>query len=398
MNSASTSRTVPSTSEPARTASTSSTLRPVNAGGRSVADIEAGAGLIERLPNIDFVMSMWLPEDAPQEVVELVQLQAMLTYTRKPIVVSSARGGDAMREQVEMAAACGAPADTLGCLNMSSPSLVLDATCVEKTSSCAELGVPMVLETGVSLGSTGPVSLQTSVAVGHAEVMAALVLHQLIKPGAPFIYGTGMSQLNMSTFVDLYGGPESGLAGHLQLNLAQSLSLPTFDYAGYSDAKSHDEQAVAEIMSTTFGGAACGGTLLHDVGYLESGLLSSFEALVMGDEFAGFARASMREVPSDERGLPYRRGRRRWARGQLPRQVLDAQGDPRVVAPGAARRVERPPVAGERRAHFRRPSSHPDHGPAGGRSRAGGRCASRIRHGGSRRAGTRSDGGGLTLP
>jgi len=265
-----------------------------------VADIEVGAGLIERLPNIDFVMSMWLPENAPQEVVELVQLQAMLTYTRKPIVVSSPRGGNAMREQVEMAAACGAPADTLGCLNMSSPSLVLDTTCVEKTTSCAELGVPMVLETGVSLGSTGPVSLQTSVAVGHAEVMAVLVLHQFLEPGAPFIYGTGMSQLNMATFVDLYGGPESGLAGHMQLNLAQSLSLPTFDYAGYSDAKSHDEQAVAEIMSSTFGGAACGGTLLHDVGYLESGLLSSFEALVMGEEFAGYARASVREVPSDD--------------------------------------------------------------------------------------------------
>jgi len=265
-----------------------------------VADIEVGAGLIERLPSIDFVMSMWLPEDAPQEVVELVQLQAMLTYTRKPIVVSSARGGDAMREQVEMAAACGAPADTLACLNMSSPSLVFDATCVEKTVSCAQLGVPMVLETGVSLGSTGPVSMQTSVAAAHAEVMAALVLHQHIEPGAPFIYGTGISQLNMGTFVDLYGGPESGLAGHLQINLAQALSLPTFDYAGYSDAKSHDEQAVAEIMSTCIGGANCGGTLLHDVGYLESGLLSSFEALVMGDEFAGFARAGMGIVPSDD--------------------------------------------------------------------------------------------------
>ncbi len=264
-----------------------------------LADVETGSALAERLPNIDFVMSMWLPEDGPQEVVELVQLAAMLTYTRKPIVVSSARGGDAMREQVEMAEVCG-DTGSLACLNMSSPSLILDETCVEKTFSCAELGVPMVLETGISLGSTGPVSLQTSVAVGHAEVMAALVMHQLVKPGAPFIYGTGMSQLDMGTFVDLYGGAESGLAGHLQLNLAQSLSLPTFDYAGYSDAKSHDEQAFAEIMSTTYGGAACGGTLLHDVGYLESGLLSSFEALVLGDESAGYSRASTRPVPAGE--------------------------------------------------------------------------------------------------
>jgi trimethylamine--corrinoid protein Co-methyltransferase len=264
-----------------------------------VTDVEAGADLAERLSNIDFVMSMWLPEDAPQEVVELVQLEAMLTYTRKPIVVSSPRGGDAMREQVEMAEVCGG-AGSLACLTMSSPSLILDGTCVEKTLSCAQLGVPMALETGNSLGTSGPVSLQTAAAVGHAEVMAALVLHQLVNPGAPFIYGTGMSQLDMGTFVDLYGGPESGLAGHLQLNLAQSLSLPTFDYAGYSDAKSHDEQCVAEIMSSTLGGASCGGTLLHDVGYLESGMLSSYEALIMGDEFAGYARACMQEVPADD--------------------------------------------------------------------------------------------------
>ena len=264
-----------------------------------LADVEAGVALIERLPNINFVMSVWLPEDVPQEVVDLVQLAAMLSYTRKPIVVSSPRGGDAMREQVEMAEACGGGADSFACLTMTAPSLVLDEVCVEKTLSCAELKVPMVLETGNSLGSTGPVSPQTCAAVGHAEIMATLVLHQLVNRGAPFIYGTGMSQLDMATTVDLFGGPESGLAGVLQLNMAQSLSLPTFDYAGYSDAKSHDEQCVAEIMTSCITGAACGGTLLHDVGYLEAGLLSSYEAFIMGDEFAGMARAGGQVLSSD---------------------------------------------------------------------------------------------------
>jgi trimethylamine--corrinoid protein Co-methyltransferase len=253
-----------------------------------VADVEAGAAMAERLSNIDFVMSMWLPEDAPLEVVELVQLAAMLTHTRKPIVVSSPRGGDAMREQVEMAAVCGG-ADSLACLTMSSPSLVLDEVCVEKALSCAELKVPMILETGISLGSTGSASLQTAAATGHAETMATLVLHQLANPGAPFICGSGISQLDMRTFVDL--------------NLAQFLSLPTFDYAGCTDSKSHDEQWSAEMMSSTLLGALSGGTLLHDVGYLESGMLSSYEGLVMGNALAGFARALMQEVPIDDTTL-----------------------------------------------------------------------------------------------
>jgi trimethylamine---corrinoid protein Co-methyltransferase len=266
-----------------------------------VADIEAGAALTERhLPNIDFVMSMWLPEDAPQDVIELVQLAAMLTYTRKPIVVSSARGGDAMREQVEMAAVCDG-ADSLACLTMSAPSLILDGACVEKTLSCAELKVPMVLETGISLGSTGPVSLQTAVAVAHAEILAVLVLHQLANPGAPYIAASGLSQLDMSTLVDCYSAPESGLASVLQCELAKHLSLPTFEYAGYSDSKTLDEQWAAEIMASTMWAHAVGGTLQHDVGYLESGLVCAHEALVMGDEVAGHARAIYRlEVPADE--------------------------------------------------------------------------------------------------
>jgi len=264
-----------------------------------LADVEAGAALAERLPNIDFVMSMWLPEDVPQNVSDLVQFAAMLTYTRKPIVVSSPRGGDAMREHFAMAGLCGG-AESFACLTQTVPSLVLDEVCVEKTLTCAELKLPMILETGVSLGSTGPSSIQTAAAVAHAEVMATLVLHQLASPGAPYLCGSGVSQLDMSTFVDLYSAPESGLANHLQLELAKSLSLPSFDYAGCTDAKCHDEQWAAEIMASTIGGALCGGTLLHDVGYMESGLLGSFEALVMGDYLAGYARAYRVDVPADD--------------------------------------------------------------------------------------------------
>jgi trimethylamine--corrinoid protein Co-methyltransferase len=156
---------------------------------------------------------------------------------------------------------------------------------------------------GISLGTSGPASLQTAAAVGHAEVMATLVLHQLANPGAPFIYAPGISQLDMRTFVDLYSSPEGALGSLLQLGLAQYLSLPTFDYAGYTDAKCHDEQWGAEMMSSTLLGALSGGTLLHDVGYLESGLLCTYEGLIMGDDLAGYARAFIKEAPVDDTTL-----------------------------------------------------------------------------------------------
>ena len=71
-----------------------------------VADIHGMAALSELLPNIDFVMSMGLPEDVPQEVDDLAQFAAMLRGTRKPLLLS-ARDGRILAAMQEMAAACG---------------------------------------------------------------------------------------------------------------------------------------------------------------------------------------------------------------------------------------------------------------------------------------------------
>ena len=134
----------------------------------------------EALPNIDFVMSMGLPDDADIERVDLAQLAAMLAGTRKPIVVSSPFGGAPLRVMVEMAAACGA-AGSLACLTMSSPPLQLDEVCLDKLLVCGELGVPAVLAPSPSAGSTAPASIAAVVVVANAEVLAGLV----VQPARP---------------------------------------------------------------------------------------------------------------------------------------------------------------------------------------------------------------------
>ena len=98
----------------------------------TLADVEAHAGLAERLPNIDFVMSMGLPEDAANETVDLAQFAAMVKGTRKPIVVSSPYGGESMRVMREMAGLCGR-SDSFLCLTMTSPPLMIDDVAVSKT-------------------------------------------------------------------------------------------------------------------------------------------------------------------------------------------------------------------------------------------------------------------------
>ena len=106
-------------------------------------------------------MSMALPDDVANEVVDVVQFGAMLRGTRKPIVVSSPFGGETLYTMHEMAAAAG-EAGSFACLAMSSPPLQLDDVCCTKALACADLDVPLVLAPSVSAGAQGPASLSAA--------------------------------------------------------------------------------------------------------------------------------------------------------------------------------------------------------------------------------------------
>ena len=268
-----------------------------------LADVTAAAIVVDRLPNLDFAMSMALPDDVANEIVDVVQFAAMLKGTRKPIVVSSPFGGASLYAMREMAAACG-EAGSFACLAMSSPPLMLDDVCCDKATVCADLQVPLVLAGSVSAGSQGPASLAACVAVVNAEALAALVVHQLARAGAPFVFGVGTGVLNMGTAVDVYNAPGVFLANQAHLDLIHGVyGLPSWSYAGHSDSKLLDEQWSLELGIATILGTLSRATLLHDVGYLESGLQSALEGVVLGDEIAGYARALLDEVPVDDEAL-----------------------------------------------------------------------------------------------
>ena len=266
-----------------------------------LADVESMAALSEKLPNIDFVMSMGLPEDAPHAIDDLAPVAAMMAGTRKPLIVAP-RDGEVLDAMVEMADACGEAA-SFAIYAMPSPPLMHDRDALSKLIRCAELEIPLVYAPAPSQGSTAPRSVGAAVLVGNAEVLSGLVLHQYVRPGAPFVYGAGAGAMDLRTALDPYVVPEGFLAQQLGCDMAHHYGLPSFNYAACADSKCLDEQWAAEAALTTVTGAFSGATLLHDVGYLESGLQSSHESIVFGDELAGWTRAYMREAKVDDDAL-----------------------------------------------------------------------------------------------
>lgn len=261
-------------------------------------DVEGMAALCEQLPNIDFVMSMGLPEDAPQAIDDLVQVVAMLRGTRKPLLVAP-RDGSVLERMQQMATLCGEK-ESLAVYAMPSPPLMHDPDALTKVIGCALLRIPLIYAPAPAAGATGPCSIPGTVLVGNAEALSGLVLHQHVHAGAPFVYGAGGGAMDMRTMTDPYLAPDSVLALQASTDLARYYGLPSFSYAGMSDSKALDEQWSAEAALSMAYGSLSRATLLHDVGYLESGLQSSYESIVLGDELAGYARQFMREVPVDE--------------------------------------------------------------------------------------------------
>jgi trimethylamine--corrinoid protein Co-methyltransferase len=266
-----------------------------------LADVQTMAHLADKLPNMDFVMSMGLPGDVDMAVDDLAPVAAMLRGTSKPLIVAP-KDGDAVEPILEMARVAGNEKSVV-IYSMPAPPLMHDADAITKVVECAKRSVPLVYASAPSMGSTSPWSVAATLVVGNAEILSGLVVHQLVNPGAPFIYGTAFGVLDMALTVESYAAPEQLLTDHVGCELAEFYGLPSFYYGAVSDSKLLDPQWAAESAVTALLGAMSRGTLLHDVGYLESGMQSSHESIVLGDEVAGFARAILREMPFDEVGL-----------------------------------------------------------------------------------------------
>ena len=270
------------------------------------ADLLEGLTLADALPNIDFVMSMFLPADVDQTLADRYQAAELLARTRKPIVLVT-YDVDGMLDGLEMAeiVAGGRAAlearPQLGVYINVTRGLLFNEDSVHKLLVCAERGVPALWIPVTSGGTTGPVTLAGTVAINTAGILAGVVLAQLAREGTPVVVPAfGGDLLDLRTMVDPYAGPEpKGVAA----SLAHRWGLPMFSLGAGSDAKVVDEQSAAEAGMTMLADALAGGHLIHDCGYLESGLTGSLVQLVICDELAGWINALVRPIDVSDEAL-----------------------------------------------------------------------------------------------
>jgi trimethylamine--corrinoid protein Co-methyltransferase len=270
------------------------------------ADIIDGYHLCDALPNIHFVMSIGIPADVDADLAYDVQMALMLEHTTKPLVFVTDDRASCQRA-IDMAAAAAGGFEALveqqHILLYSEPSSPLQQsqTALDKLLLMAESRLPIVHSPAPLMGGTGPITMASGLAMSLAEILSSLTVHQLTNRGAPFVFGAGLHHLDMRSAQICYGSPEFQLTKAAIAQLGRWYGLPTWGYAGCSDAKVLDEQAAVEAMLSVMMAKFSGANLIHDVGYLESGLTTAFEMIVLTDELVTLAEQLMQGIEiSDE--------------------------------------------------------------------------------------------------
>jgi len=168
---------------------------------------------------------------------------------------------------------------------------------------CAEKGVPLIYVSGPVMGGTAPVTLAGTLIISNVEFLSGLVIAQLKQKGAPVIYGGLSSPMDMYTTVNIYSGPESYLIQIAVKEIASYYGPPDFECGGFTDAKVLDQQAAMEAGLSLFQAGLAGNNLVHDVGYMESGLTACWELIVMADEIIDEIRHFLKGIEVNKETL-----------------------------------------------------------------------------------------------
>jgi trimethylamine--corrinoid protein Co-methyltransferase len=273
-----------------------------------LADIADCMRLCDALPEIGFVMSVGIPRDVPTERYFLHQFATMLRHTTKPIVFVCDGAAD-IAAITAMAAAVAGGMERLSqypnLLLYSEPTTPLQHSleATDKLLFCAEHAIPVTHSPAPMMGGTAPVTVAGAVTLGNAELLSSLVMHQLQRPGAPFLYGHGVHHLDMKEMISVYGAPEFQLARVLAAEMGHFYGLPVWGYTGHSDSKVVDGQAAADAQFSALVALLIKTNLNHDVGYLESGLAASPELMVLTNEIISQSRRFVAGVRLDDEAL-----------------------------------------------------------------------------------------------
>jgi trimethylamine---corrinoid protein Co-methyltransferase len=271
--------------------------------------VKVTAALCDALPNFQWCMTIGMAEDVPADIADRVIARNVFEHCEKPLVFCC-KDTNSVKDTYAMALLlCGGKekfdeAPTVVHYSEPISPLVYFDPAMDKLMYCAENRIPLINFPAPQCCGSSPATFAGALVQASAESLSGLVVHQLVNPGAPFIYGAFTTIMDMRTTIFSYGAVEMSLMTAAMAQMAQYYRLPFFGTAGATDAKFCDAQAGAEAALQVLSAAAAGSGLVHDCSsWMDHGSVASPEFMVLVHDIVDSVNHFMEGIPVTDETL-----------------------------------------------------------------------------------------------
>ena len=257
--------------------------------------------LADGLKNIAYLSTAFIPKDIPQDIADAWRLYLVMAHSKRPIV-SGAFTAWGVPRMGEIMAMFRDGKDDLVKRPMSiftccpNTPLRWGEDPIANIMDCAEWGIPIEVVPVLLLGMISPATTVGALVLHTAEVLSGLTIAQIVRPGAPVIFGGAPASFHMQLMTNPMTAVEAlqMYCGYAQV--AKHLKLPCQAYMALSDSKFNDPQAGMETGVGAFLAACVGFNSVSGPGMLEYVNCFSLEKLVFDDEVVAHAQRFVRPV------------------------------------------------------------------------------------------------------
>ena len=286
-------------------------VRDLESGRRygSFVDFENLVKIVSQLPSLHHSgLVIVEPCDLPVSKRHLDMVYAQMKYSDKPHLGAITEMSRA-QDSVDMAKILHGEdfleqnCVIMGNVNTNSP-LMVDRVVTEAARVYCGANQGLIVAPFILGGAMGPVTTAASIAQAFAEAMMVGAFTQLVRPGAPFILGNFLSSMSLRTGAPTFGMPEPVMSNFVIGQLARRLGVPLRCGGSLTASKIPDAQAAFEssdsMLSTVLGGA---NYILHAAGWLESGLCTGYEKLVIDADRLGAYQVMLAGLALDDNAM-----------------------------------------------------------------------------------------------
>jgi trimethylamine--corrinoid protein Co-methyltransferase len=266
-------------------------------------DVRDATRLLDALPNCNTITPFFTPSDVPGELMSLAMYRHAMPFTTKPLQGPGVQTAPEVHYAVRMAEVLGPPREVLT-LSVSpvSPLSFPDHE-VEAMLEIARQGIAFGPLPCPTAGTTAPFSIAGAIAQQAAEVLASLVLAQLVQPGLPMIFCGRLAMMEPRTGISVWGGVEMGLASAGTVQLGHRYGLPVNVYGFSTNSHVLDIQNGFERALNAVIPALAGADELSGIGEMEAGVMSTYAQMVADNEFASSIHRVRRGFTANEDAL-----------------------------------------------------------------------------------------------